>query len=766
MKIKHLRTLIAVNLGLALLLSMFMVSSPVNATTYSLSMSSSMWNEELQGIGNLSPQEACTFSISNNELHVGPWLAGEYAARYQYSQDFNFVSGTVSGYYYTEDTMDGQAQVAVYFKNSSGTIKYKYKYQLENADGWTAFSFPIRRGSADSTKVQVAFGNSCKNAGVVHFKNLQVSDTSWSISFPQNYPTLTRASAPDDLTSTNEWRIEERNDTWWLVKPDGEAFYTLGIDLPYDYSLISQSIDLLQDMSFNTIGGWSDILDIAPINDQKSAPAPAMIAIENGTMPGTFDKVVSAQGEAPDGHTMPDPFDPRWEQALKATITTYKNATYGKDWFIGYFADNEISHYDLYRRVYSTYCSQAFKSWLMSEYNNGISSLNNSWGTSYSSFDALIAAKPDPIKRSGAMYEDFNAFKRVLVQQYVDVTKDAFNEVYNNNPPLIFSNRFTVDLSDVYDVLDIYAAAFDGIGFNCYPGGLQVGLPEYMINEIQDLHEITGKPIIISEWSVPALDSGLYDDWSNLDFSFPECVDTQTERARQAAYITAQFYNMPYVVGSHWFIWSDLDNSRSANRGIFQSDNVTPWTQLKNSITSVQEAMVAAMEGGGGASSQINPSADAYVRGGTSYENTNYGTDTILSVKDSSVVTYDRRSYIKFQLPSNGYTSCTSATLKVYCRLMPNGAPATVKAYSVLDDTWTESGIKWTNMPAVSTLLDSVSITGTGIEYSFDVTSFVSAQLSGDKAVSICLLDNALYNKDVQLDSREGSIMPVLEINY
>jgi|GEM_PF-985853 len=741
-----------------------------HATTFDLSTDASQWDEELSELGGVPPAEAATFEIIGGELRVGPWLAGEYAARYAYKSTFNFISGTVKGSYRTENTVDGQTQVAVYYKNASGTILYKDKYQLANADQWTAFSLPIRRAPAGSVKVTLAFGNSMKNDGIVRFKNLQATDTPWSISFPANSPALTRAAKPANLGVSSNWRLEQNGTAWWLVKPNGEPFYSLGLDTPYgDNATQSQAIDTLRSMNFNTIGGWSDILHLAPLNDLKSDPTPAMTTIENGTLQGTFDRVVSALGEAADGHTMPDPFDPRWKTALKAEITAYKNSTNGKSWFIGYFTDNEINHTDLHRKVYSANASQAFKNWLITKYGNDIGALNAAWGRTYASFDSLIAQKPDPAKRSGAMYADFKAFKRVMVQQYVDVVKASFMEVYNNNPPLLFSNRFTTDLQDVYDVLDIYAAAFDGIAYNVYPGGLQVGLPQYALNQIEELHQLTGKPVMIGEWSVPALDSGLYNNPSKLDFSYPENVDTQTDRARQAAYVTAQLYNIPYVVGSHWYIWSDFDNSsRSANRGIFKADGVTPWAELKTALTAANGSIVGTGGGtpGGTTTVQLNPAADAYVRGGSSYQNMNYGADTILNVKDSTDSQYDRRSYLKFDLSGIPATASTSAILKVYVRSMPNGSPVTVRAFDIVDDSWTESGIKWANMPSVGAQLASVNVTAAGAVYSWDVTSFVSSQLAGDKIVSLALLDNAIMNKEVQMDSKEASVKPVLELTY
>ena len=88
---------------------------------------------------------------------------------------------------------------------------------------------------------------------------------------------------------------------------------------------------------------------------------------------------------------------------------------------------------------------------------------------------------------------------------------------------------------------------------------------------------------------VPALDSGLYDSASSipLDWSYNEVVASQTQRARQAAHIALDLYNLPFVVGSHWFTWQDIDTqNRRANRGLFTSDN-QPWPELLDELQQV-----------------------------------------------------------------------------------------------------------------------------------------------------------------------------------
>ena len=151
----------------------------------------------------------------------------------------------------------------------------------------------------------------------------------------------------------------------------------------------------------------------------------------------------------------------------------------------------------------------------------------------------------------------------------------------------------------------------------------------------------------------------------------------------------------------------------------------------------------------------VNPSIDAYVRDG-SYSDTNFGSATSLVVKNEPVAGYRREAYLKFDLSSLGMVRCSSAKLKIYCTYADTSTP--VQAYTVSDDSWSETGITWNNRPATGTIaLSTQSVSNTGTWYTFDITSFVSAELEGDKTVAICLKDVTTASKGMNFNSREAS---------
>ncbi len=105
---------------------------------------------------------------------------------------------------------------------------------------------------------------------------------------------------------------------------------------------------------------------------------------------------------------------------------------------------------------------------------------------------------------------------------------------------------------------------------------------------IAELHKRSGRPVIITEWSVPAEDSGLYEKRKSpkMDWSWAELLPDQKIRARQAALVSREFHNIPFILGSHWFMFMDADDKkRKANRGLYKADKKTPWTELLDALS-------------------------------------------------------------------------------------------------------------------------------------------------------------------------------------
>jgi hypothetical protein len=159
------------------------------------------------------------------------------------------------------------------------------------------------------------------------------------------------------------------------------------------------------------------------------------------------------------------------------------------------------------------------------------------------------------------------------------------------------------------------------------------------------------------------------------------------------------------------------------------------------------------ISGGGGGTFNLTTTADTYAYGGNASANMNG--DPYIRLKDGSGTSNDRWAYVKFDL-SSVTGAVQTAVLKVKVSGLVNGTPGKVFVYSCNTDSWTETGLTWNHKPAVATLLTSnTNVTTVNTVLTFDVKTFVSAQLAGDKIVTLVLRDDTQAKKTVDFYRRE-----------
>lgn len=535
-------------------------------------------------------------------LTVGPRKQGRWIARFRYGQALAYTHGTVRGWYRTENLGPYSVAVTVEYMDRGRRIAMR-DFWLGPAPEWRQFELVFRVPPPVADSVLLGFGLSGTTSGRVHFADLAVSPEAPPLAFPAKLPAVTRASPPGQLTATGFYRAEKVADTWWLVTPKGRPFYSVGVDAPWFHgedavpARVRENADRLRSMGFNSYAGWTDLQTWGPSNDELAAQGRptfgAFATMETGTDEGSFDRLRDAEGNDTGGnHAFPDPFDPRFEKRYRSRVRRVAQIVRGKPWFIAWFADNEVSHSELYRHVYSPNCANALRDSLRGRYGD-VQALNRGWGTSFASFDD-VPDKIADIPSEGPIYDDLRLFEREIIRRYVAVTLNAIRA--EDPDHLVFSNRFMLgDVTAWMNSLDLYLP-YDGIVVNIYPANQQPGLSEDERSVLRLVHAKTGKPMIIGEWSVPAADSGLYDNPDKLDWSWNEVVPTELDRARQAAQVALDFYNLPFLVGAHWFIWRDIDSEkRQANRGLFRS-NGEPWSQLTDALAATHGAMGSAVQ--------------------------------------------------------------------------------------------------------------------------------------------------------------------------
>ncbi|MCL3782722.1 DNRLRE domain-containing protein, partial [Prolixibacteraceae bacterium JC049] len=173
--------------------------------------------------------------------------------------------------------------------------------------------------------------------------------------------------------------------------------------------------------------------------------------------------------------------------------------------------------------------------------------------------------------------------------------------------------------------------------------------------------------------------------------------------------------------------------------------------------------------------SNINASLedDSYVQAGSNSATT-HGSETTVIVKNSgSNDNYTREGVLKFNI-ANVTNGVANARLRLYVESynnepVPSQTSAVIQAFGSSSDSWTEGAVAWNSKPATSGgALDEVTIStsGVGQYFEWDVTSFVSSQLSGNDYVTFVLKskNNDQFMVRFESDENSGSNAPQLVI--
>lgn len=124
----------------------------------------------------------------------------------------------------------------------------------------------------------------------------------------------------------------------------------------------------------------------------------------------------------------------------------------------------------------------------------------------------------------------------------------------------------------------------------------------------------------------------------------------------------------------------------------------------------------------GAKTSTLAAVADAYTY--SVQPTTNFGTSHFLRSKFLGAGS-QRRAYLKFDLSKISGT-ITSAKLRLFGQ-HGGSASAIDDAYSASSSTWTQSGLTWSNQPAIGSALSSVTVTPTLQYYEWDVSKAITA---------------------------------------
>ncbi len=319
-------------------------------------------------------------------------------------------------------------------------------------------------------------------------------------------------------------------------------FYEANLERKYGRDYVarwrSESLDRLRSWGFNTIGNWSD----PALFDLKRVPYTATIDLH-----GEYARVASGQDYWGKMH---DPFDPRFAAAVDESVRDAVGRYRNDPWCLGYFIDNEISwgsagndrqHFGL---VYGTLAGdknspakKAFVERLKKQYTR-IETLNQSWGTNFASWEAMLAEPCRPeAALAGKMRDDFTDFLTAFASQYFRVVREA--QKHHDPNHLYLGCRFAWRTPEAVAAAAEYC---DVVSFNIYRSRVDPREWEF-VNALD-------KPCIIGEFHFGAVDRGMF-------HTGLVSAPTQNVRAEMYRDYIRSVVDHPAFVGCAWFQYFD-----------------------------------------------------------------------------------------------------------------------------------------------------------------------------------------------------------------
>ncbi len=390
---------------------------------------------------------------------------------------------------------------------------------------------------------------------------------------------------------TGFFHVERINGKWWLVDPEGNVFISKGVNhvsftadhcpaLGYSpYGRVSEerygnaetwaktTVERLRSWNFNTIGAWSSS------------------ATFHQEMPYTVMLNLGARaGASWTKGTFPDVFSREFSNAVNEIAERECEKRSDDPYLIGYFTDNELRWGPDWRSpktLLEDYLSLPSDSPgrkklidFIKEHYESVDELNRAWGIQINSFEELASISKVP-NRSERFFIDSLHFLKVIAERYFEVCEEAIRRYDPNH--LILGCRFAGYAPS--PVIEGMTGHVDVVSFNNY----DFEPPVVKLNEIYD---ITGVPIMITEFSFKAMDSGLPNTRGA-----GQPVQTQKDRADCFERYVTKLMKLPFVVGYHWFEYVDEPaqgrfDGENSNYGLVNIKD-EPWETLTERMRSV-----------------------------------------------------------------------------------------------------------------------------------------------------------------------------------
>ncbi|RLI24321.1 beta-agarase, partial [Candidatus Bathyarchaeota archaeon] len=194
-------------------------------------------------------------------------------------------------------------------------------------------------------------------------------------------------------------------------------------------------------------------------------------------------------------------------------------------------------------------------------FTDDVALLDEVLGTGFDSFDRLLdytGKLPDHL----LIAEARSRFLSRYAERYFSVCHDAVKRADPNH--MILGCRFAV--APPREVLETVKDYVDVVSINNYSLTAPTGI-------LRHVYEVTGKPMMVTEFSFKAMDSGLP---NTKGAGIP--LKTQRERAEHCKRYIDTLLTLPFILGYHWFQYMDQPkegrfDGENSNFGLVKIDD-------------------------------------------------------------------------------------------------------------------------------------------------------------------------------------------------
>lgn len=286
----------------------------------------------------------------------------------------------------------------------------------------------------------------------------------------------------------------------------------------------------------------------------------------------------------PSCSAFPNVFHPNFERHCVEFARRHCAPSRDDPWVAGWYVDNELAWWGDREARYRPRC-------------NGLYETVVRLPETHSARRALAKFLADRGVAAGAVVPD--ALKREFLlfaaERYFSVTARAIRAADPNH--MLLGARFAgLDGAADPEVFAIAARYSDVLTFNCYPWAdldtnevLVRADGEPIVKAFGELHARARKPLLVTEWSFPALDAGL-----PCSGGAGQRFATQDLRAQASELWMRTLLALPYVVGWNYFRWVDQPasgiarhNREDTNYGLVNERN-EPYPLLVEAFTRLQ----------------------------------------------------------------------------------------------------------------------------------------------------------------------------------